>query len=484
MNNWLPNNNRFVGMDRMVEEAKALMLKEQQKQEEKRKKEALMTAEEREIRRAIDTEGFSDEEVLCMVKLYKKLAPADDGRVSIKNLKEFLETVVKARNPEMYRRLTEFCDIRRERKSERKEEKEAKALEGFLNSFRTVENAFMYSLSFKEAALSMASKLDAPEEMSVTDRIKWLRIWVILICDQSMFWNDYNEEKLVDKRISMEIEECFIFPETMIGLERKYFRKQKDGNIKLQLIKDFLNLYPEAVQKEVMRFGEFGYDTPDCMKVSSIRRNIKQKLFETDWIATSSYFCTEEGLKYFEPEIFIGVHKALMEGGIRKMNKYIYGLVNPYKGFKSVNIVAYKIETGGKKRRVGVTCTKELYMYVMVYEWLKEHPGFTFGKENKTLSQYGLESLFEENYIPETEEVEEVEVSFEDAIENIILDCGLVADKKDINWKFVYKLIDPEKEGTIELVERYLNEEIGKNDFLRALGFLNEEQARKAFKRY
>lgn len=476
------NRNRFgfLDMDQMVENAKRQVLIAQTEKEAKRRKEASMTAKERKeqarLERAIETEGFSRQEVLNSMALYEKLAPGDMGKVSIKSLNGFLETVVKPRNPEMYQRLVDFFDTQREKKSERKEKKEELAVEGFLNSFRTIENAFKYSLNFKAAAISIAPKLDAPEYMTVIERVKWLRVWIILIADQSMFWSDYRGEVLVGKKVSMEFDQCFIFPEIIIGLEKSYFRKNKDKNIKLDLIRQLLSLYPENVQKEVMRFGEFGYDTPDCMKMNSIRLNIKKKLFEHDWIATSSYFCTEEGIRLFEPEVFMAIHEAIEKGGIKKMPKYIYQLRDPFSGFKTKKIIAYKIESGGKER-TGVCCQRELEMYIKVWNWIKEHPNFRFGKAQKTLSQYGLENLFGDI----AEGIETEEISFEDAVEKIILDCNLVTFAEDIDWDFVYDLLNPENKHNIKVIEEYLNGEIEKGEFLKMLGFFNEEEAKKAF---
>ena len=104
----------------------------------------------------------------------------------------------------------------------------------------------------------MAPKLDAPEDMSPVERAKWLRMWIIVVKEQSYFWFDYTDGgKRFDFITSKQSDGNHFFPEVLVNLERVYFSKLKDGEIVYELLKAFVDNLPKEAQKAIIRFSEF-----------------------------------------------------------------------------------------------------------------------------------------------------------------------------------------------------------------------------------
>ena len=72
----------------------------------------------------------------------------------------------------------------------------------------------------------MASKLDAPEEMSVVERVKWIRLWFIVIRNQELFYNEIDGNgKIRGIDVTREVNNMYIFPESMILLNESFLSK-------------------------------------------------------------------------------------------------------------------------------------------------------------------------------------------------------------------------------------------------------------------
>lgn len=470
----LRRNERVTDLEvaRALEKAKAIQdLGVSAKSEKQSKAQDLI----RMKNRITDAEGVDEKEAMNLIWMHEILSPgAKEGKVSIKEFKNFLETVVEPADPAMYKKCRFFFNLYRKEGKPRKEDQLFNKVESFLNRFRTVENAFKYNIEFRNAAIAMAPKLDAPEDMSVIDRVKWIRIWVVLLMDQVWFWGDFDEKSvLVDIKKSKEFEQAYMYPDDMVMIEEQYCRNLEDGEIILDMIKALLNLYPEDIQKKVMRWGEFEVNSPDTLKLQYIRSEIKRDLFPHQWIALTSRFCLKRGIMTFSPEIFQCVINVYKTSKLEDMPKFIYEVKDPFDGFKRKKITAYtymEIIEDGVTKTAGVTCEREFKMYIEVYKWLQKHPEF--------LSRLGVESLdgLQEDI---EEEIEEEEITLEDALKIWILKSGLASSEENINWDLVYDLVDPEE--NMQDLEDFLNGEASEEVLLHKAGFKNKEQAKLFF---
>lgn len=478
----VPTNMRFGGIplpediEKMAQIAKKEALKVQPVKSNNRKEEETAEKQLAEMKkRIIDAEGVPLDEALSLVWLHENIAPGDKGPVSIKNMKEFLETVVKPANPAKYKKTMQFFDINRIQKSDRVEETAYRPIAEFLNRFRTIENAFEYSIAFKSAAISMAYKLEAPEDMPVVERVKWLKIWFAIIREQGFFWFDFNHEGKIDSLENIRmLEKTFVDPDLMIALNQSYFANMPDREIQLDLIKKFLNLYPEYIQKEVFKYGEFGYNR-QYMELRDVRMNIKRKLFNNCWGIKSRKLFTKEGIRHFEPEIFYQLDKVWRNGGIESLKEEKLTVINPYNSFKDIEISIYEymeLEKEGVTQKLCVTCQEELEMYIIVYRWLQRHPDFRFGNKDKTLKEYEMEHLFED-------EVETMTV--DDAMKQWLLDFKLANYPEDIDWDEIHQSLDSEIQ--IDVLTAYLNGEMLKEEVFAAFGFSNMKEAKYFFRK-
>lgn len=440
---------------------------------------ALVTSEEEKaqqkykgfLSRAVDTEGYSQKDIMTIVRIYQELASGDiKGPISIRKMKSFLEGIVKPADPENFSKLWKFYS-NEENIPPNKRHRLHIAVEAFLGRFRTVENAYLYCPSFKETADRIASKLDAPEEMSTIERVKWLRIWMIILRDQAFFWEDFDKKNhLRGKEVSSSFDEYYIYPEIMATLEERYISPLEDGEIILELIQRMLNLYDKSIQKAVLRFGELDVNVPDCMKIGIIRNDIKKQLFRIPWVMGSVYFCTTLGIKSMDPANLKKAVEAYKNGGIDVMPTFEIPYIDIYSGFKKRNMTCYKyndLEMRGTSLEVGVSGKEELEMYVELYKWLLEHPDFRFGKEKKTIKEYGMEDLLKE------------EASFEEARDAWIMEMGYAIDEADINYHLAGIVIN--RETSEKMFIGYYNGEIAGDEVWNQIGFASDVQSRLCF---
>lgn len=424
-------------------------------------KRAVDFLEQKVMSRLVDTEGVDGYESVMLGLIYRDLAPQDaDGPISIKMVKEFLENVVKPSNEQKFKKLWSYYDFQGAAIPEKKADKMRIVVENFLAGFRTIENAYLYCSSFRNQAESIAKKLDTgSEEMSVIEKNKWLRIWVLIIRDQMLFWGDLDENaKLIGKENSERFENYHFFPEMMVFLNQKYFTQLKDGEIVLDMIKSMLNLYPEKVRNRVLEFGEIGTDKPDYLKLGTIRREIKQSMFKIPWHDASYIFCTKYGIEQMTPEILVKAVEAYRNGIEDGIETYMFSYYNVYNKFKVQRRKVYKICDN-----LEITCQEELEMYIEVYRWLQAHPEFRFGKENKTLAEYGIEAM---SMAKPGEEKEAMVIWIED--------MGY-ARRESIDYELAKIILRPEENAKIFL--EYGEGRMAAEQVYEAIGFVSDEQA-------
>lgn len=384
-------------LDRMVSEAVRLVEEAKKKAEKSNESETKLN---RLLERVVEYEDFTTYEVQQLALMYMNLAPEDISEpISIKMMDGFLKEVVEKNYPEEYKKIRRYYDFKNPLP-----DKKIKKLEIFVNSFwnrlRTVENCYKYSKGFKEMSDRIASKLDAPKDLGVVERCKWLRLWLFIIRDQSFFWNDIKIDKRVNVEESIKFDrEVYLTPEVMIMLEKAFFSEIPDNSILLDIIKAFINLYPEKIQKEIIRFAELDKNEPDCLNAGYIRRNLKKKLFPVIWISGTGYFFTRPGIEVSREE-FMTLTVEAYKKGLKNLETFYKEGIDPFNNFSKKKFTCYElgeITVDGKEKTFAVTSEEELKMYIEVYKWILAHPDFKFGagEEKKTLKEYGLEGLLE-----------------------------------------------------------------------------------------
>lgn len=447
--------------------------------------------------RVIDFEEMDSYEAAKYGLMYNNLAPDDiKHKISTKMVKDFLEETVKFQNPEAYEKIQKYYDFHSQIS-----EKYRKKLEIFVENtwkqYRTVEYCYKYSISFKEFVDKYASKVDA-DGLSDIEKIKWLRLWIFIIKDQGFFWADIQDDGKIDVKKQQNFDRmAYLNPDTMMYLE-PYVSKLSEKSLNVEMLKRFISLYPENFQKQVYTWAEMDNTTgnTNILRAGEIRMWIKRTLFPVTWMSPVSLFCMNDALKLNNPKYLESAVNAYKNGGIKSLKKIPNRGTDPFDDFKIKLFDGYElystVEDGVEKVLV-VNCQNELNMFVEVYKWLLEHPDFKFGPEEKTLSEYGIETLLDEE--PESDANCSLQMDLQDSeedkkisesgtetslneeqkhIADWLFKMGLVDSKKDINWELFEKIVAWNE----EVKSQYLEGEISAEEFYDALGFLTEAQAK------
>ena len=385
------------------------------------------------LKRTVDKKGFSSEEVQELALIYKTLAPNDTtSPISIKMMNEFCMEL-EEKYPSEYQKMRWYFRMEEDGMTERKREKIALSVEKFLDKFRTVENCYKYSKGFKEMSDRVACKLDASTDITTLERVKWLRMWLFLIKDQSLFWYDTEDvfvkdgkdgEKkkkivLIDHRERERLDrETYITPDKMMSvLENENFSAWPDGCIILEMLKAFLSLFPQEIQDDVIRFAELDRNEHSFLNAGEIRNRLKKKLFPIFWVSGTSFFFTKPGIGVSREE-FIPLIITASKKGFENLPTFIpAGFEDEDKdGAKDKSkskILCYDlgdIEDKGEIKSFAVSCKDEFDMYIEVYKWLTMHPDFKFGADEnkKTLKAYGIQGFDDEQCVEKSDWFKEI----------------------------------------------------------------------------
>lgn len=455
--------------DSVIEAIKAMNKKpEKTKTAEEIRAEEMDAEREALIKRIVEKEGFDEEKDLMWAVMYRDLVPGDvNGPISIKLMKEFFENVMVKDRPNMRDKVLNYYQLEEGDLPKKKLFKLADSIETFLSGFRTIENIYEVSLAFREAAEQMAPKLKVDETMSLIEKIKWLRVWAVVVRDQMLFWGDMDKNRrFIGKENTIKFNSFYIYPETMTLLYKLYFYAMPDETVILDMLQRLLKLYPEEVQKKILKYGEFDENVPDSMKVERIRNDVKKELFPIPWVTESAYFCTTAGIGLLEPERIKKAVEAYMNGGIESLPAFESSYIDVYNTCKRKKMKCYRYDSSYTRDtdfRGSVTCNQELEMYVETYKWLLEHPDFRFGEEGKTIAEYGMEKLLERK------------ATFEETAEAWALESGYAKDEKDVNVELLSLAMD--EDGRNILLE-YYEGEISSDTTAKKLGLKSESQAR------
>ena len=415
--------------------------------------------------RVVDYEGMDPYEVQQLALIYMGLAPNDyTHQISIRMVKDFLKNVVEKDNQKGLAKARRYYDFHNPL-PDKQQKKLAAFTNNFWNKYRTVENCYQYSKAFHDMAEKIAPKLDAPEDMDALQRMKWFRMWAFVLRDQGFFWDDINHaNKTINVKKSLLFERAAILtPEVMLIFEKaEEFLGAQDGEFILEMFQSFVNMYPEHVRNQFIAFAEFEKNECASLKASSIREDVKRKLFPTLWVSGMYYFFTKSGMKVTRADLLQEAVLAYKAGGIGTLNSFFKVGTDPYSKFKRRSYKCYEIVSKeNQDRKLYVTSQEELQMHVEVYKWLCNHPEFRFGEENKTISEYGMEGLLNEK------------VPIAETSKEFILNMGYVDKEDDIDFKGFMSVLDADAE---EVLEKYYYGKVPAKEVLEKIGFSSDLQ--------
>lgn len=416
------------------------------------------------MERVTDFEGIAPYEAKQLGLIYNNLAPDDISHpISAKMVKNFLERVVKVQNPEAYEKICRYYDFKNQL-PEKAMKKLSRFVENTWNKYRTVEYCYMYSKAFHDFVNHYAVKVDA-DGLDNLEKIKWLRLWLFVIKDQGFFWTDIqaNGTIIMSEQLKFD-QEVYLFPDCVLYLEEYIREYLPDKALNVEMLKRFIGLYPEDVQKQVYTWAEMDGDTSDNMlRAGEIRMGIKRQLFPITWMSPMSLFCLNNNMKDNNPEYLEAAVRAYKNGGIENLDRIEQRGTDPFDRFKVKSYKSYEVytspEENGRQQVLVVNAERELEMFVEVYKWLLEHPDFKFGPENKSISQYGIEHLLEDE--------KKINAKW-------FLETGLVDSEDDINWVCLEKIL----KGKEELLVLYFNGEIDIDEVYNEIGFSTDMQAK------
>ena len=410
--------------------------------------------------RVTDCEGMDDYEVARLGLIYNRLAPDDTSYpISAKMVKEFMEKVREQNNPDDYEKICSYFDYENP-KPEKYMKKLGVLVENIFNKYRTVEYCYMYSKSFREFVEKYASVVDA-DGLSNIEKIKWLRLWLFIIKDQGFFWTDEKKNGRIYVKEQRNFDhDVYLFPNRMLCLEKYILKELKDKSLNVEMLKRFIKLYPEKVQKEVYVWAELkDGNTSNMLRAGEVRMGLKRKLFPIKWMSPMSLFCINDKIKENNPKYLEAAIMACKKGGVKKLKRIEQRVTDPFDSFKEKTFKGYEVydfEEDGIQKVLVVNSEFELKMFEEVGKWLLKHPYFKFGTENKTIYEYGLSNLL---------------MKFNSGW---FFQLGLVDTEDDINWECFDKIL----EGNEEYMDQYIQGKIEAKSFYESLGFTNPIQAK------
>lgn len=419
--------------------------------------------------RVVDCDGMSEREITALATFYNDISHSEEhAPISAKRVKNFIENVIKNDNIAMYKKIIAFYEfIEDDSRTDKKRKKEALLLLNYYDTIRTLDNAMLYSIAVEESVNRIASKLDAPDDMTPIEKAKWLRLWFILLRNHEYFFTDFDSNnRLVHPTVIAKLSEQYICPESIVLLEKRHFSLLDDRTIVFSLIRDFISLFPQSVQSEVYRFAELdGAKHTRAWKMADIRQKIKKQLFPNSMRSGIFTFMTIPGIKEFNPESLELALKAYKNGGISTLPKYNTIINDVFNNLRARTLTCFELGEieldNGQKTKITVSSEEELMLYVNLYNWLLEHPNFKFGKENKTIAEYGLDTIF---------------FSAKNTISIWVLNNGFANSEDDINYECIDAVLSSASFTT--LLKNYSQGKIGESELLNHCGFKNTSMAK------
>lgn len=422
--------------------------------------------------RIINSDGMNPYAAQGYALIYHDLAWGDEVLpIDVRRVQRFIEEVVREDNSEMYSNIRLYYGLDGENHlSEQEMNQLSERIKPYWNSMRSFENAMIYCPHFEEAVNKIAPKLNAPESMSAVERAKWaVRIWLFVLRNTWFFWTDFAPDGLhvIPERI-LHTNKTYFHPESVIRLYDEYFSQLEDGELLYDIMKEFIDSYPEDVREVVYRYAELdGNPYVEDWSCGRIRTEIKKPLFYNSWNSNMICLMTLHGLTKIEVDSFKQAVIASKTGYDNLPVSSNHTVLNTFADKLPMGqLLIHKRKFGetvinGKPTELCFSSKQELGLYTIVYTWLQNHPDTLFGSESKTLAEYGMRDVF---------------FNADNAISTWICASQYAKSPDDINWDLAHTLFDSDE--LTEKLKLYWNGILDESDIYAAIGFNSENLAR------
>ena len=282
-------------------------------------------------RKIVCREGISKNDREAVIKLYEALVPGDKSRtINVTMIVDeafpiFEETIGQAN----FQKIKKYFGIGcKQSKFGRSKEQEINIL---VEQLRTVENAQYYIDGYRALLELAAAKLkDAPEEMTMLERAKFVRMYHTIFVGYNYFAQDFKRTFNFKHGVYyLEVDYAKVFknnpihyrPEEFFTTSKILIETFKDNTLFYDLVCMEFSSLDKKLQKEILQFAELRITeeglfesvnvAPKCQTFSSIR-NIKNKVHPELGVYPMEMFAYEERMESFFFDDLYQLYKILM----------------------------------------------------------------------------------------------------------------------------------------------------------------------------
>lgn len=274
----------------------------------------------------------------ALIKLYEALVPGDKTRTV--NVNMIMEQALPAFEETLgetgFRKLKKFFGIGCRSSKFGTKPQEINIL---LEQIRTIENAQYYIDGYKELLEMAAAKLHgAPEEMTMLERAKFVRMYHMIFVGYFFFAQDFRRSYSFDKKcyyLSVDFQEAFknnsmiCRPEDFFITSRILIESFPEDSLMYDLVcLEFSNL-DKKLQKEILQFAELRIDdegklvsvniAPKYQTYSSIRA-LKHKVHPEMGVYPMEFFAYKNKIQEMPFEEIYQIYKILRVVPMDKFN--------------------------------------------------------------------------------------------------------------------------------------------------------------------
>lgn len=208
-----------------------------------------------------------------------------------------------------------------------------------LGKLRTIENAQYYITGYKEIIPKIAARLgDAPEEMSVLERAKFIRMYLVIFGGFNFFLEDYTSIQgegmattIIDyKKAQVNNKKPFNPEELFFLYEQKVKYYTNESMMYGVMYHEMKRIPDKRTRKEILEFGELNFvdgrfisvnQAPANQTFSSVR-NIKRKLHTEPGTFPIELFCFKDMFSQLDLQEVYAVYKILKTTKIESLTKF------------------------------------------------------------------------------------------------------------------------------------------------------------------
>ena len=283
-----------------------------------------------------DDQKISKSDKEGLIRLYEALVPGDKTRTVDLNMimSEALPAFEKTLGEADFRKLKKCFGIgcRASKFGIRPQD-----VTMLLDQIRTIENAQYYIDGYKELLEMAAAKLhDAPEEMTMLERAKFVRMYHMIFVGYFFFAQDFRRTYSFDKKcyyLSVDFQEAFknntmtCRPEDFFVTSRILIENFPEDSLIYDLVCLEFSRLDKKLQKEILQFAELKLD--DDGKLVSVNvaskhhtysaiRAIKHKVHPEMGVYPMEFFAYTSSIKDMPFDEFYQIYKILRVVPIEK----------------------------------------------------------------------------------------------------------------------------------------------------------------------